>query len=468
MSTFHAEQTGGPGTAPAAGPGTSTGHGPPPRGARFMNAVRWTLFAGLLLLAVVSIGGYLMSRRPPPSSTAQAKAAAYYCPMHPSYTSDRPGECPICSMSLEPIPKAGPGAPGASAAGDVPGLSGVHLTPERIQLIGVRTARATRRDLGSRLDLVGFVAPDETAIRRVQIRVAGWVQELHVSRTGERVAAGQPLLAIYSPELYQSEQEYLIELKAMETMSKMSHEAGGAGAARERLSLLGVPAAEITRLESERSAATRLVLTAPFAGTVLERGVVEGQYVGADTPLFTVADLSRVWVLADLYEMDFSRVHAGDRARFTTDALPGHPFEGRVDFVYPTVSSETRTVKLRIALDNPGGGLRPGMYGRVLVTAGGASALAVPAEAVVNAGEHDYVFVAREGGHFEPRLVTAGREDGDWVEVLRGLAEGDTVVASASFLIDSESRLKAAIEGMGAGAGADTSGARTRAPEHRH
>jgi Cu(I)/Ag(I) efflux system membrane fusion protein len=175
---------------------------------------------------------------------------------------------------------------------------------------------------------------------------------------------------------------------------------------------------------------------------VLERGVVEGQYVGADTPLFSLADLSRVWVLADLYEMDFGRVRAGDRVRFSADALPGRAFEGRVDFVYPTVSSETRTVKLRIALENPAGELRPGMYGRVLVTSAGAPTLVIPGEAVVNAGEHDYVFLARAGGHFEPRMVSVGVQDGDQ-------AEGDTVVASASFLIDSESRLKAAIAGMG-------------------
>jgi Cu(I)/Ag(I) efflux system membrane fusion protein len=426
-------------------------HEPPPRGAGFMNALRWALFVGLLLLAAVSIGSYLMSKHPKHEAQQSAKKIVYHCPMHPSYTSDRPGDCPICGMTLEPVEPADTLAAhaGSGHAGDVPGLAPVHISPERIQMIGVRMARVERRTLGGRLDLVGFISPDETALRRVQLRVAGWVQELYVNRTGEQVAAGQPLLAIYSPELYQSEQEYLIELQAMETAPPMGHEGRGAGAARERLSLLGVPAAEIARLESERSASTRLVLTAPFAGTVLERGVVQGQYVGADTPLFSLADLSRLWVLADLYEMDFGRVRAGDRARFTAGALPGRAFEGRVDFVYPTVSSETRTVKLRIALANPRGELRPGMYGRVLVSAGASSTLAVPVEAVVNAGEHDYVFLAREGGTFEPRKVAVGLEDGDWVQVLSGLAAGDTVVASASFLIDSESRLKAAIAGMG-------------------
>jgi len=156
-----------------------------------------------------------------------------------------------------------------------------------------------------------------------------------------------------------------------------------------------------------------------------------------------------VWVLADLYEMDLGRVHAGDAAGFSAGALPGRTFAGRVDFVYPTVSSETRTVKLRVTLENPRGELRPGMYGSVIVSAGGANVLVIPGESVVHTGESDYVFLARAGGHFEPRLVTVGVQDGDHVQILKGLAEGDTVVASASFLIDSESRLKAAIAGMG-------------------
>jgi Cu(I)/Ag(I) efflux system membrane fusion protein len=162
-----------------------------------------------------------------------------------------------------------------------------------------------------------------------------------------------------------------------------------------------------------------------------------------------MADLSSVWALADLYEMDFGRVRAGDRTEFRVDALPGRAFTGRVDFVYPTVSSDTRTLKVRIQLPNADGALRPGMYGRAVVHAGARPVLAVPEEAVVHAGEHDYAFLARTGGRFEPRRIVVGHGDGAWVPVLRGLAEGDTVVASASFLIDSESRLRAAISGMG-------------------
>lgn len=434
--------------AAGANPGPA-GHEPPPPGAHFMNVVRWALFAGLLVLAAVAIGTYVTGRNQDSTGASGAKAARYHCPMHPSYTSDRPGECPICGMRLEPIPESGSGIDASEQAeSGVHGLASVQISPERIQLLGVRTARVERRALGSRLDLVGFVAPDERSLRRVQVRAPGWIRRLHVNQTGEWIREGQPLLTIYSPELFQSEQEFLIELAATDSSGTGPHEVGALSAARERLRLLGVPDEEVRRLERERTVNSDLTLRAPVSGTVLERSVVEGQYVAADTPLLSIADLSRVWVLADLYEMDFDRVKPGDRVDLRVDALPGRMFAGRVDFVYPTVSDETRTLKVRFALENSGGALRPGMFGRAVVHAGARPALAVPAEAIVNAGDHDYAFLARAGGRFEPRAVVVGQGDGAWVPVLRGLAEGDTVVASASFLIDSESRLRSAISGM--------------------
>jgi Cu(I)/Ag(I) efflux system membrane fusion protein len=423
----------------------------PPRGVRTMNAVRWALLAGLVVLAMVSVALYVTSEWRGPGRDAVQARAAWHCPMHPTYTSDRPGECPICGMALTPVGGAVAAGGDALPRGDVPGLTGVHLSPERIQLIGVRTAVVTRPPLGGQADLVGFVTPDESRLRRVQLRVAGWVRRLAVDQTGVRVARGQPLLTIYSPLLFQSEQEYLIERAVGHDGG--GHEGGGAGAAAQRLRLLGVPEEEIRRLERERVASSEIVLRSPAHGTVLERSVLEGQYVGPDTPLLTVADLSRVWVLADLYEMDLARVRVGDVARFTADALPGRSWSGRVELIDPTVSSRTRTLQVRLSVDNRDGALRPGMYGRVRVVVRGEPGLSVPDEAVVRAGEHEYVFLARAGGRFEPRMVWTGRAEGDRVQVLGGLAEGDTVVASASFLIDSESRLEAAIAGLGAPGG---------------
>ena len=439
-----------------------TGHEPPP-GAQLMNVVRWALFGGLSLLALVSIASFVAWRvgeSRAPASVSSTRNARYYCPMHPSYTSDKPGECPICGMQLELIP-TGNAASHAGHDGDVPGLTSVQIPAARVQRIGVRFAVAARGALGEGVPLVGFITPDETRLKRVQLRVAGWVQEVAMDRTGERVLAGQPMLTLYSPELYQSEREYLI---ASGDGTPGGHDAGAHDAARERLRLMGVPDAEVARLDRERVASSRLTLPSPFSGTVLERSVVAGQYVEANMSLYTVADLSRVWVLVDLYESDIGRVHVGDRARFTADGLPGRVFDGAVDFIYPTVSNETRTLKARLALDNREGLLRPGMYGKVDAGSARGGALVVPAEAVVNTGEVSYVFLARGEGHFEPRRVWTGRGDGDLVTVLRGISEGDTVVASASFLIDSESRLKAAIAGLSG----TTPGASTTPPGHAH
>lgn len=454
----------GPPAGPS-GPGGEAAGAPPP-GADIMNLLRWALFAALLVLAVVSIGSYVVSMRSPTSTSQGRTRARYYCPMHPTYTSDRKGECPICGMSLEPIPPGGATSVRGPGDGDVPGLASVHISPERVQLIGVRTAIVARRPVGGRLDLVGFVTPDESRLKRIQIRVAGWVQELFVNRTGDPVTAGQPLLTIYSPELYQSEEEYLIEWRAeamrdtgaADPAPAMGHDMGGAASALTRLKLLGVPDEEIRRLSRVPVAIPRLTLRSTVNGTVLERNVTQGQYVAADVPLFTIADLSRVWVLADLYEMDIGHVRVGDRATFASDALPGRELQSRIEFVYPTLSTETRTLKVRLSLENRDGALRPGMYGRVRVAGRGGSALVVPSEAVVNTGEHRYVFLAHHDGRFEPRMVWTGSQDGDQVQILKGLAAGDTVVASASFLIDSESRLKAAITGMGAQPGAGHQG----------
>lgn len=469
-------------------------HTPPP-GAHAMNLIRWVLFVAVLLIAVGSVTGYVAHKRAV-SRPVAAKQALYHCPMHPTYTSDRPGKCPICGMDLEKIETSGAkpasagsrhilfyrnpmnpsvtspvpmkdemgmdyvpvysdevGSKGAQQS-DVAGLATVRINPERVQLIGVRTYVVSRRRLGAGLELVGFVTPDEARIKRVQLQVAGWVRRLMVDRTGETVAAGEPLLTLYSPELYQSEREFLIELEAIGNPAGR-HDPNATEAARERLRLMGVPADEIARLERERSASTQLTLHAPSGGTVLDKGVVEGQYVGPDTPLLTLADLSRVWLMADVYEMDVQRVRAGDRVRFTAEALPGRTFEGRVDFVYPTVSPETRTVKARIVVENRDGTLKPGMFGTVHLSSSGRPAVAVPAEAIVFTGESPYVFLSHRDGRFVPRRVTLGRQDPDWFEVTRGLAVGDTVVSSASFLIDSESRLQAAIAGAG---GSETSG----------
>lgn len=446
-------------TAPASVVATDGATLAPPRGARAMAIFRWSLL-GVLSLCAITMGldyvGVLHIHR------QMLHAGGYTCAMHPTYQSDKPGDCPICGMTLVPREQVAPvaaakstpaamtsmptasAAPAPAAATAPANLVPVHLTTERIQRLGMRTARVTREAIGQELRIVGFVTPDESRLHRVQIRVSGWVRRLYVNQTGEAVTRGAPLLSLYSPTLYQAEQEYVLVARA----SQVTDSTGAMlRQARHRLELLGVPDNEIRRLSRTNEPSDELVLTSPSSGYVLEKQVLEGQFIDASTSLLTVADLSSVWLLGDVYEQDLPRVHAGQPVRLTVAAAPGRVFSGRVDFVYPTVSLSTRTLKVRVAFSNPGLALRPGMYGDVRVVTSAAPQLVVPQEAVVRTGENTYVFLALPGGRFEPRLVRPGAQQDDRVAILSGLVEGDLVVTSGNFLLDSESRLRASTGG---------------------
>jgi RND family efflux transporter MFP subunit len=479
---------------PGPGPGNEPmpeGEEAPPPGTRLMAVVRWSLILGMSIFAFgvvthslgildrVSFG--LLGGRD------QAAAQLYQCPMHPTYTSDRPGECPICGMNLVPV-KAGEGSgPGSDsrpgdaasehtghsatavsgAAGSVsttavnpsagheehqvPGLIPVQIPAERTQLIGVQTGTVARRPLGQTLDLVGYVVPDETRLAHIHTRLSGWLQHLHVDQTGQKVKKGDPLFTLFSRELYQAEREFLLTRKAGGNVAQGTL-AEVAAAARRRLELLEVPADEIERLEKSGRPQEALLFRSPLTGYVLEKGALEGKFVTPGDQLYTVADLSRIWILAEVYERHISRIEVGQKASLTVEAVPDKTFEGRVAFLYPALSQRTRTLRVRLEFENPALALKPGMYGRVQVRVRPREVLSVPEEAVVDAGHHRYAFVAREDGRFEPRLLQIGLRADELVEIVSGLAEGETVVTSAGFFIDSESRLAAAVAGLGAAA----------------
>jgi Cu(I)/Ag(I) efflux system membrane fusion protein len=439
-------------------------HGPtpegPPRGVATMAIVRWVLVAIMAVIAVVSIlsyaGVHLGGGKGATSSPAQQ---LYTCPMHPSIVQDHPGQCPICSMTL--VPKlAGPSPRGASPS-PVPGLSAVDLTPERIQLIGMRTAPVTREALGGELRTVGVVAASERGLAQITTRFAGWVQTLLVSETGERVRRGQALATIYSPDVLRAEQELLVAAGwSANGDGKATHGEGLAGLlanARRRLELLGISAQEIDEVLRTGKATEAIAIRSPAEGYVVGKNAVAGVAVQPGTVLFEVADLSQVWVTAEVFEQDISRIRVGQTARLELSAFPGETYTGRVRFIYPLLDASNRTLRVRLEFknrsDRNGPRLRPGMYGTVYLTLPATTGLTVPAEAVVDTGETHYLFVAKEGGRFEPRLLKIGARVKERVEILSGVAEGETVVTTGNFLIDSESRLHAAIAGQTSGIG---------------
>ncbi|MCC6995935.1 MAG: efflux RND transporter periplasmic adaptor subunit [Deltaproteobacteria bacterium] len=433
----------------------------PPSGVRAMGLLRWSLVALMLGVAALSSAYYLGAFE----RQAVASSQRYSCPMHPAVIQDHPGSCPICHMDLVEVAPVSPevAAPGDAGAAPVPGLTTVELSPERIQLMGMRTATVSEEVLSSRLDTVGFVAPIEKGLALVHARFSGWIERLPASETGMRVKRGQVLASIYSPELLPPQQELLAALRwdasGAAAPPRTGHmTAGLAEAARGRLRILGLSEATIKTIERTGEPVRTVDVIAPAAGTITRRGAALGLYVQPGTELYQLADLSRVWVMADIYEYELDRVHVGQSATVSFPSYPGEVFPAKVSFLYPTLDPDTRTMRARLEVDNKDGRLRPGLYGEVHLTAPGASALVIPVDALVDTGEHQYVFVALDGGRFEPRLVEVGARQGDKVAVRRGVSAGETVVTTANFLIDSESRLRAAIQGFGSAGGAGAAG----------
>jgi Cu(I)/Ag(I) efflux system membrane fusion protein len=428
----------------------------PPGGVRTMSIVRWILVAITVFVAIGSILSYAAVRHGGAASASSGQR--YHCPMHPSVVADHPGECPICSMTLVPKPQAVPPKPAEMkprAAAGVAGLADVELTPERIQLIGMRTAPVRREAVGGELRTVGVVAASERGLAQINTRFSGWIQKLLVSESGERVRRGQVLATIYSPDVLRAQQELLVahgwNAAAPNGQDHDDFASGLDANARRRLELLGISPPEIDEILRTGKAIEAIAIRSPVDGYVVGKSAVVGVAVQPGTVLFEVADLSQVWVTADVYEQDISRVKVGQRARLELSSFPGEIHAGKVSFISPTLDSGNRTLRLRLEFknrsDRNGPRLRPGMYGTVYLDLPSTTGLMVPAEAVVDTGEKHYLFVSKDGGRFEPRAVKVGAHFKDKVEIVSGVAEGETVVTTGNFLVDSESRLRAAIEG---------------------
>jgi len=373
----------------------------------------------------------------------------YQCPMHPTIIRDQPGSCPICGMDLVPMAKRD--ARGAESA--VPGLAAVSIDPEHRRRMGLRLGRVEMRELSREVRTSARVLVDETRQHRVTAKIEGWVDKLYVSTTGQRVKQGEPLLTIYSPELVSAQEEYLSSLATQTQLAAGNPDARAGGnrlaeAGRRRLELWDISEEQIMRLEKTGHVEKYLTLYAPASGWVIERIVLPGQKVMSSEPLLVIADLTRVWADADIYQSDLPHIQVGLPVELTLPAWPGKVITGKVTFLSPTLDPDTRTMRARLEVDNPELLLKPEMYATARLQHELGRRLAVPTSGIIFTGTRTLAF--REGADHRlfPVEVILGEHSGDYYEVMSGLNEGDSVVVSANFLVDSESSIKAAVEAL--------------------
>ncbi len=332
-----------------------------------------------------------------------------------------------------------PGAVATTGSAAIPARVAVDVTASTLQELDIRLELVKRESLAEPVRAVATVVPDESRISHVHTRVSGWVERLDVNTTGEMVRAGQPLAQIFSQELFSSQTEYLAIRKTTAASGIRSVVVAGG---RTRLTVLGMTPADIDAIEQSGEPKRLVTVHAPRSGVVVNRGITVGTSVDPSTTLLTIADLSRVWVFAEIPEANITAVRAGMTAQLDFPASGRPPFASRVDFVYPTLTERTRTLRVRLSAANRGGELRPGLYGTAAFDTAGQDVITVPRDAVVDTGLQQHVFVAA-GDRFEPRIVTLGVQLADRVEIRAGLAEGERIVAAGVFLLDSESRLRA-------------------------
>jgi Cu(I)/Ag(I) efflux system membrane fusion protein len=337
-------------------------------------------------------------------------------------------------------------------SGMAPGM--VMVSPEKQQLMGVRIATVERRPMVRTVRTVGSITYDETKVTHVHSKIEGWIDKLYVNYTGKLVEKGQPLFTIYSPDLLATQQEYLLALKAKERLSTSSIPEVKSGAeslveaSKRRLALWDISEKQIRELQEKGEAQRTLALYAPHSGFVIKKEAFQGMRIMPDKELYTIADLSTVWVNVDIYESDIPFVRPGQRAAVTLSYDPGTTFNGKVSYSYPYVDEKTRTAKVRLELPNPGFRLKPDMYVNAEIKIDGGRQLAIPEEAVLDSGMRKIVFIDKGHGHFEPKEVKLGARMDGFYQVLSGLNEGERVASSSAFLLDSESRLAEAMGAM--------------------
>jgi multidrug efflux pump subunit AcrA (membrane-fusion protein) len=330
----------------------------------------------------------------------------------------------------------------------------VMLSPRKQQTSGVRTSRVEERSLARVVRTVGLLQADETKIRHIHTKISGWIEQLYVSFTGQLVERGQPVVSIYSPELVSTQVEYLLALKGQGWLKDSPYPEARSGAdsllkvTRQRLLFWDITPQQIRALEESGEPKRALILYSPIKGFVTIKEIYQGKYVTPEMDLYTITDLSQVWTYLDIYEYELPLVKVGQEVALTLAYFPGETFRGKVTYIYPTLDPQTRTNKIRVEFPNPGYKLKPDMYATAEIRVDLGKRLAVPEDAVLDSGTEKIVFQTAGDGHYEPRRVTVGAKAEGYYEVLEGLTAGAEVVTSANFLVDSESRLKAAMGAM--------------------
>lgn len=407
----------------------------------------------VVLLALLSLLPAACKRKEEDHSQHQKEAAQkaadiYYCPMHPTVVSDKPGSCPICGMALvKRTPQAGSGAAGEGGTT----LEAISLSPEQRVTANVRTMRVALDTHTGELVTTGRVTFDERRLAQVTAYTAGRIERLFVNFTGDAVHRGAVVGTIYSPDLFATQQEYLLALQNRERMRRAGFDSARSASedlvesTRRRLMLFGMTAAQVAQLERSAKPIFATNITSPVSGIVTRKLAVEQQYVAQGQPLLEVADLSTVWVEADVYEQQLPSVKVGDRVEITAPAVPGRTFNGKVSFIVPILTGATRTARVRVELPNPGLVLKPDMYANVRMIGAPAPAhIMVPASAVIDRGQKKFVWVETAPNTYEPREVTTGGMHGEAVVIAAGLNAGDNVVVEGGFLLDSEAQLRSA------------------------